>query len=129
MATEILDREKLINEIWVNKGKVGLVAQRLGVTCKTIYNYADNYATVKKAIDDARGHSDEILVDTAELKLQAAVVNGQAWAIAYVLRTKGRSRGYAERQESEHSGKVTIEVTYGDDGRKDSSAKTPPETA
>lgn len=99
MATEVLDREKLINEIWVNKGKIGLVAQRLGVTTVTIYNYAKNYATVKNAIDDARAHADETLVDTAELKLQAAVMGGQAWAIRYTLGTKGKSRGYVERQE------------------------------
>ncbi len=113
MATEVLDREKLIHEIWANKGKVGLVAQRLGVTTVTIYNYAKNYATVKNAIDEARGHADELLVDTAELKLVQAIHNGEAWAIRYTLATKGRSRGYVERQEIEHSGEIDTRVIEG----------------
>jgi hypothetical protein len=113
MATEVLDREKLINEIWTNKGKVGLVAQRLGVTTATIYNYAKQYATVKNALDNARLHADEILVDTAELKLHAAVMNGQAWAIRYTLGTKGKERGYTERQELEHSGGFETRIVEG----------------
>lgn len=108
MATQVLDREKLIHEIWANKGKVGLVAQRLNVTTVTIYNYAKQYATVKNALDDARLHADEVLVDTAELKLQTAVMGGQAWAIRYTLGTKGKGRGYVERSEVEHSGNVNV---------------------
>src|SRR5688500_9680883 len=99
MATEVLDREKLIHEIWANKGKVGLVAQRLGVTTATIYNYAKQYSTVKNAIDAARDHADELLVDTAELKLHTSVLAGEAWAVRYTLGTKGRNRGYVERSE------------------------------
>ena len=99
MASEVLDRETLINEIWRNKGKVALVAERLGVTSKTVYNYADKYATVKNALDDSRMHFDELLVDTAEMKVQKAVMADEAWAIRYVLSTKGKARGYVERSE------------------------------
>lgn len=122
MASQVLDREILINEIWINKGKVGLVAQRLGVTSKTIYNYADRYATVKNAIDDARAHADELLVDTAELKLQAAVMAGEAWSIRYTLGTKGKSRGYGEDVDVQHKGEILLRVLYGDDGTNDSTA-------
>jgi hypothetical protein len=38
-------------------------------------------------------------VDTAELKLRQAVINGEAWAVLFALRTKGKERGYVERQE------------------------------
>lgn len=110
MATEVLDREKLINEIWANKGKVGLVANRLGVTTATIYNYAKQYATVKNAIDAARQHADEVLVDTAELKLQSAIMSGEAWAIRYTLSTKGKDRGYGDQLDIKHSGDLMVQI-------------------
>ena len=114
MAIEVLDREQLINEIWRNKGKVALVAERLGVTTKTVYNYADKYATVKNALDDSRLHFDELLVDTAEMKVQKAVMNDEAWAIRYVLGTKGKSRGYVERSEVTGAEGEAIPISFVD---------------
>jgi hypothetical protein len=35
-------------------------------------------------------------LDLAELKLWQAVQRGEAWAIAFALRTLGRTRGYGE---------------------------------
>ena len=101
MATEVLDREQLINEIWRNKGKVALVAERLGVTTKTVYNYADKYATVKNAIDDAQLHSKVLITDTAETKLQQAVLSGERWAVLYTMSNspEAKRRGWGPRQE------------------------------
>jgi hypothetical protein len=39
------------------------------------------------------------MVDIAELKLRQQVQDGEAWAVKYILSTKGKSRGYVERQE------------------------------
>ena len=96
---EAIDREELISAIWAAQGKVTVAAQRLGCTVRTIYNYANKYATVQNAIDEARAMWDEKLVDLAELKLFQEVNDGSAWAIKYALSTKGKSRGYVERQE------------------------------
>lgn len=116
MATETLNREELINEIWKQKGKVSLVARSLGVATRTIYNYATRYATVQKAIDDARLDFDEFLCDTAEVGLQKATIDREAWAVKYVLSTKGKDRGYVERQEhtGEGGGPIQYELTWGD---------------
>ena len=96
---EAIDREELISAIWAAQGKVTVAAQRLGCTARTIYNYANKYATVQNALDEARATWDEKLVDLAELKLFQEVNDGSAWAIKYALSTKGKSRGYVERQE------------------------------
>ncbi len=96
---EAINREELISAIWAAQGKVTVAAQRLGCTVRTIYNYANKYATVQNAIDEARAMWDEKLVDLAELKLFQEVNDGNAWAIKYALSTKGKSRGYVERQE------------------------------
>ena len=108
MATETLDREELINQIYTSDGKIGLIASKMGVSARTIYNYVEKYSTVKTAIDNARLQFDETLLDAAEMGLRKCVIDREAWAIRYALSTKGKSRGYVERQELEHSGEVKI---------------------
>ena len=70
-------------------------ARLLGCHPDTIRNYARRYATVKDALDAER----EEIVDYAEMGLRGAVLNKEAWAIAFSLKTLGKSRGYVERQE------------------------------
>lgn len=110
MKSEMLDREKLINAIWENRGKLAITAQKLGVSVRTVYNYAGKYATVQNAIDAARQQFDEMLCDTSEVKLQQAVIDGKRWAVMYTLDTKGKTRGYVKRHELD--GAVDIHVTY-----------------
>ena len=50
---------------------------------------------IREAVDNARGE----LIDISEQKLRAAVMSGEPWAVAMVLKTLGKSRGYVERQE------------------------------
>ena len=50
---------------------------------------------IREACDNARGE----LIDISEQKLRAAVMNGEPWAVAMVLKTIGKHRGYVERQE------------------------------
>lgn len=97
--TESIDRAELINTIWKARGKVSIVARAFGVSTVTIYAYAKRYATVQAALDDSRAHDDALRVDRAELKLDDAVEDGAAWAVKYTLSTKGKARGYVERQE------------------------------
>ncbi|MBU2051246.1 MAG: hypothetical protein KKH61_20050, partial [Gammaproteobacteria bacterium] len=53
----------------------------------------------------------EGLCDTSEVKLQQAVNGGEAWAVKYVLSTKGKGRGYVERSEITGADGEAIPVT------------------
>jgi hypothetical protein len=75
------------------RGLVYLAAQRLGCDPDTIMNYCKRYPTVEQAKHDARG----ALRDMAESRLWEAVDRSEAWAVAFCLKTIGRSRGYGER--------------------------------
>ena len=101
MKTEALDRETLINTIWKARGKVALVAEQLGVSTQTIYNYARRYATVQEAISDAQLHMSTLMVDTAETKTFKGVMEGERWAVLYVLNSspEARRRGWGESKE------------------------------
>lgn len=70
-------------------------AKVLQVTPKTMHRYTKRWAQVAAAIRDKRNE----LVDLAELSLRAAVLKGEPWACALVLKTQGKDRGYVERTE------------------------------
>jgi hypothetical protein len=77
------------------KGMVYIAAQRLNCTVETIRLYCKRYPSVQAARDSQRG----IMVDTAELKLWQSIQNGEAWGIAFCLKTLGKDRGYVEQQK------------------------------
>jgi len=76
-------------------GMVYLAAKSLGCHHQTIYNYIKRYPSVEAAWKQEHGE----VGDQAELRLYNAILNGEHWAIAFYLRTKGKDRGYTERQE------------------------------
>jgi hypothetical protein len=91
----VYTNEQMIAALQETKGLVFLAAQRVGCDPDTIYNRARKSPAVAAAIRNQRG----VVVDTAELKLYQAILDGQAWAIALTLKTLGKDRGYVERQE------------------------------
>lgn len=74
---------------------VYLTAKRLGCSHTTVYNYIRNYVSVRDAWEAQGGE----VGDTAELRLYQAILDGQAWAVAFYLKTKGKQRGYTEKLE------------------------------
>lgn len=87
--------EQIVSALNQTNGMVYIAARRLGCSPQTIYTRADKNKSIRQAIEDARGE----VIDAAELKLKQAVMNGEAWAVAFTLKTIGRNRGYVERQE------------------------------
>jgi hypothetical protein len=84
---------QVINALTACRGMVYLAAKRLQCNPQTIMNYCKRFPAVEQAKHDARGE----LLDMAEVKLWQAVQRDEAWAIAFALRTVGRSRGYGEQ--------------------------------
>ena len=82
-----------------------LAAKKLGCTLQTIHNRAATTPSIRQAIEDAR---DE-MIDIAEQKLKQAILNGEPWAIALVLKTLGKTRGYIENPS------VAVGVNVGGD--------------
>lgn len=87
--------EQVCKALEETRGYKFLAADRLGCTEETIRNYEKRYASVRQVVTKFRGRR----VDVAELKLDAAVNEGESWAILFILRTMGKDRGYVERQE------------------------------
>lgn len=93
-------------------GMVYLAARKIGCNPQTIYNRMKKNTAIREACDNARGE----LIDISEQKLRAAVMNGEPWAVAMVLKTLGKHRGYVERQEvtGADSSPIELIVKYAD---------------
>lgn len=90
--------EQVADALKENYGTLAITADKMGCDVATIYRYLKRYPTLNEIVD----HFRERRVDKAELALERAIGNGEAWAVALTLKTIGKSRGYVERQEIEH---------------------------
>jgi hypothetical protein len=72
---------------------------------ETFLRYKNEYPEIAKALEDAK----EATLDLAESKLMSLVSKEDLGAICFYLKTQGKRRGYIERQELDHGGKVGIE--------------------
>lgn len=86
---------QVADALHATKGLVSLAAKRLGCGPDTVRGYIKRHPTVAQALYDER----EALVDVGELSLYKAVQAGEPWAVALLLRTLGKGRGYVERAE------------------------------
>ena len=100
-----------IAAIHKHHGIITHVANALGVDRSAVYKARDRHPTVAQALEESR----ERIVDEAENALMGRIKQGDTTAIIFALKTLGKSRGYIERSEVEHSGGMTIEVVYVDE--------------
>lgn len=77
------------------KGMIYVAAKRLTCAPETIYARLKRSERLRALQDALQGE----MGDVAELRLYNAIQRGEHWAIAFYLRTKGKSRGYIERKE------------------------------
>ncbi len=103
----------IIDALHKTKGAVYLAAKELKCSHTAVYNYVNKYPDVA----EIKEYYDEETTDIAVLALRSSVIDKEPWAVKYQLSTKGKSRGYVERQEvSGADGKeIIFKVVRGDD--------------
>ena len=101
---------QIIEALHSVNGMIYLAARKLGCTPQTIYNRMAKTNTIRQAVEDSRGE----LVDISEQKLRLAVMKGEPWAVALVLKTLGKKRGYVERQEVTGADGEALEINFVD---------------
>ncbi len=95
-----LKRQAIVEALQKMQGNVSAAARQLGVSREYLSRTIAKNEALKEIVEDAR----QSMVDNAESALNRAVINGEAWAVCFTLKTQGRKRGYVERQELEHTG-------------------------
>ena len=94
-----MDKKKLafIQSYKDSFGNITVATKNIGVTRQTYYDWIKADPEFKAAIDAIE--PDELIVDFAENALMKKISKGDTTAIIFTLKTKGKKRGYVERQE------------------------------
>jgi len=105
----------VVNMAHKKGGYVTEVAQALNVNYNTVTRWRKKYKAIEQAFYDAN----EEQLDFTESMLMEKIKNGETTAIIFHLKTKGKHRGYIEKQEQEHVGEVIINVRRVDRSKKE----------
>ena len=84
-------------------GNITVAARRLGVDRGTVYRAIERFK-MQDVLEQAR----EKRLDMAESTLDKLMQEGNVTAVIFFLKTQGQKRGYIERKEIEHSGKIQV---------------------
>ena len=88
-------KKKMIEALEKNLGIVSIATQNVGIHRSTHYDWMKNDSDYKKAVDDIHN----VCLDFAESKLFDNIRKNRETSIIFYLKTRGKNRGYVERQE------------------------------
>jgi undecaprenyl pyrophosphate synthase len=93
-------------------GVVTTACRKVGIGRTTYYEYYNTDLKFKEEIDDLQN----VALDFAESQLHKQIKEGNSTATIFFLKTKGKKRGYIERQEVDvSSGKLFQIEVLGED--------------
>ena len=105
-------KRAMLDALEKSLGVVTAACKAVGIGRTTHYLWMQEDAEYKAAVD---GLSD-VALDFAESKLHKQIKDGNSTATIFFLKTKGKKRGYIERQEVEvASGKMFQIEVLGED--------------
>lgn len=99
-------KKAMLEALEKSLGVVTTACRSVGIGRTTHYMWMENDPEYKAAVDDL----ENVALDYAETKLHNQITKENPTAIIFYLKTKGRKRGYVERQEIAHEGLRTFEV-------------------
>ena len=107
-----MNKRMMISALEKTLGVVTSACKIVGIARSTHYNWYDNDRDYRDAVDDISN----IALDFAESKLHEMIKDKDTTATIFYLKTKGKKRGYIERNEIDHNGQIGIvwqeEKTY-----------------
>ena len=95
-------KRAMIKALESSLGIVTTACKSAGVSRRTYYNWLKDDEAFKEAVEDINN----ISLDFAESKLYDLIKDDNVTATIFYLKTRGKSRGYIERQELAVEGEV-----------------------
>jgi len=90
-------------------GVVTAAAKSVGIHRTLHYKWMETHPDYKEAVDGIQ----DIVLDFAESKLYELVKNSEPSAVYFLLKTKGKARGYIEKQQHDiTSGGEKLELIF-----------------
>jgi hypothetical protein len=103
MSTDFdIKKRAMIEALEKSLGIVTTAAKLVGIDRTTHYKWMESDPEYKLAVESIS----DVALDFAESKLHNSIEKGSDTAVIFYLKTKGKKRGYIERQEIDHSGEV-----------------------
>ena len=95
-------KKAMLSALEKTLGIVTEACKKSGVSRATHYRWMEEDEQYKKDV-----HSiDDVVLDFAESQLHTNIKKGSDTATIFFLKTKGKKRGYIEKQQIEHSGGI-----------------------
>jgi len=103
------NKRRLIEAMEKSLGVVTTACKLAGLDRGTYYNYYNDDPDFAKQCDDI----ENIVIDFAESQLHKQIKDGNPTSTIFFLKTKGKKRGYFEKQVNENinSGMLQIQVS------------------
>ena len=95
MTKSYINKKALLEALEQSLGVVTTACKKVGISRNTFYKYYKSDSKFKKAVDDI----ENIALDFVESQLHKQISSGNTTATIFYLKTKGKKRGYVERQE------------------------------
>jgi hypothetical protein len=93
-------KKAMLDALEKSLGVVTAACKSVGIGRTTHYLWMDTDPEYKKAVNDIS----DVAIDFAESQLHKQIKDGNSTATIFFLKTKGKSRGYVERQEIHNTG-------------------------
>lgn len=95
-------KKNLLFALEKSLGIVTNACRKVGCNRSTFYDYYAKDMKFKNEVDDIQN----VALDFAESQLHKQIQEGNTTATIFLLKTKGKKRGYIERQEIQHDGLI-----------------------
>lgn len=104
-----IQKKAMIDALEASLGIVTQACKEVGIARSTHYEWYDKDPEYKTAVDAVA----DLTLDFAESQLHKRIKADDTTATIFYLKTKGKKRGYIERQETELSGSLTVQQITG----------------
>ena len=104
-----ITKEAFIIAYRENFGNITIACQACGISRSAYSSWVKNDPEFRQRL--AEIEPEEIMLDWGEHKLMERITKGDTLATMFLLKTKGKRRGYIERQEVAHEGDVVKQIT------------------
>ena len=114
--TEHIKKDAIIQALEKSLGVVTTACKQVGIGRTTFYEWLNNDLEFAKQVEEIQN----VALDFAESQLHKQIGDGSTSATIFYLKTKGKKRGYIERQEiTGAEGERLFQVKIIDEGSYD----------
>lgn len=112
MANTDILKKAMLEALEKSLGIVTTACKTVGISRETHYRWLREDEAYKESVDSIA----DLTLDFVESQLHRQIQNGEVTSTIFYLKTKGKKRGFIEKQEIEHSGNMQVnwveEKTY-----------------